>query len=311
MERAANSNNPRLRKHGNLITILSIDGGGVRGIIPGVILSFLESILQEMDGEDARLADYFDVIAGTSTGGLVTAMLTAPAEVDHPNNKNDKRRPLFSAKDIVPFYLQHSPYIFPQSRGICSSMVSIWNSVTGPKYNGKYLHRLVRKVLGERRMHEALTNIVLPTFDIKLLQPVIFSTYKVDNIPESDAQLSDVCLGTSAAPTYFPAYYFKTKDEAGNTKEFNLIDGALAANNPDDTLTGTAASVDGATQKNMENLVKIGEALLKKPLSRLNPETGDYEPIPNAGTNAEALQRFARKLSEERKIRESRIQQHI
>ncbi|KAF3339453.1 Patatin-like protein 2 [Carex littledalei] len=77
----------------NLITILSIDGGGIRGIIPAVILSFLESELQKLDGGDARLADYFDVIAGTtSTGGLLTAMLTAP---------NSENRPLFAAKDAL------------------------------------------------------------------------------------------------------------------------------------------------------------------------------------------------------------------
>ncbi|CAO2149730.1 unnamed protein product [Urochloa humidicola] len=63
---------------GKLITILSIDGGGIRGLIPATIIAFLEAKLQELDGPDARIADYFDVIAGTSTGALLTAMLTTP-----------------------------------------------------------------------------------------------------------------------------------------------------------------------------------------------------------------------------------------
>ncbi|GJY17829.1 patatin-like protein 2 [Tanacetum coccineum] len=90
---------------GNYITILSIDGGGIRGIIPGVILEYLESQLQRLDGPEARLVDYFDVIAGTGTGGLVTTMLTAP---------NQNYRPLFAAKEIVSFYLDNCPKIFKQ-----------------------------------------------------------------------------------------------------------------------------------------------------------------------------------------------------
>lgn len=63
--------------------------------------------MQKLDGEDARLADYFDVIAGTSTGGLLTTMVTAP---------NEKNLPLYAAKDIKDFYLEHGPKIFPQNQ---------------------------------------------------------------------------------------------------------------------------------------------------------------------------------------------------
>lgn len=68
-------------------------------------------IVKELDGEDARLADYFDLIAGTGTSGLLTAMLTAPDKSNINNN-----RPLFAAKDIVSFYLEHFPKMFPQNR---------------------------------------------------------------------------------------------------------------------------------------------------------------------------------------------------
>ncbi|KAF5806545.1 putative patatin-like phospholipase domain, Acyl transferase/acyl hydrolase/lysophospholipase [Helianthus annuus] len=208
---------------GKLITVLSIDGGGIRGIIPATILALLESQLQELDGNDARLADYFDVIAGTSTGGLVTAMLTAPDE----NN-----RPLYAAKDIVPFYMEHGPKIFPQQWGVWGSIIKTVKSLFGPKYNGKYLRKIIREKLGNTRLNDTLTNVVIPTFDIQRLQPTIFSTYEAEVNPCYNAKLSDICISTSAAPTYFPSYYFKNNDADGNNQEYNLIDGGVAANNP-------------------------------------------------------------------------------
>ncbi|KAL9359636.1 hypothetical protein Peur_047759 [Populus x canadensis] len=380
--------------YGNLITVLSIDGGGIRGIIPGTILAFLESELQKLDGEDARLADYFDVISGTSTGGLVTAMLTAP---------NEQNRPLFAAKDINDFYLENSPRIFPQDGSPFAAVGNLIKAFRGPTYDGKYLRSIVKEKLEDKRLHQTLTNVVIPTFDIKYLQPTIFSSYQVKNDPSTDALLSDICIGTSAAPTYLPAHYFETKDSEGKVRGFNLVDGGVAANNPtlvamgevskeinrdspdffpakptdygrflvlslgtgtakteekydankaakwgvlgwltsdnstplvdvftqassdmvdlhlgtvfqalrseknylriqDDTLTGKLASVDIATKENLENLVKVGEGLLKKPVSRVNLDTGVFEPA-NQFTNEEALIKFAERLSHEKQLR--------
>ncbi|KAF5791768.1 putative patatin-like phospholipase domain, Acyl transferase/acyl hydrolase/lysophospholipase [Helianthus annuus] len=376
---------------GNLMTILNIDGGGIRGIIPGVILQYLESELQALDGEEARLADYFDVVSGTSTGGLITVMLTAP---------NENNRPLYAAKDIVPFYVENCPKIFPQVGGPFAGIIKLLKTLVGPKYNGKYLQNLVKSLLGTTKLSQTLTNVVIPTFDIRDMQPVIFSSFQVPREPSMDAQLSDICIGTSAAPTYLPAYYFQNGD-----REFNLIDGGIAANNPslvavgevtrqilkedpnfpaispfeydryllisigtgtqkqtpkfdakmaakwgvigwltnqgsaplieafteasadlvvmhnnivfealnsvdnylriqDDALTGDLASVDVATKENLDGLLKVGEALLDNPVSRVNTDTGMVESVPNGGTNREALKRFAQRLSDERKLRE-------
>ncbi|GJR85821.1 patatin-like protein 2 [Tanacetum coccineum] len=212
--------------NGKYITILTIDGGGIRGIIPGVILEYLESQLQMLDGPEARLADYFDVIAGTSTGGLVTAMLTAP------NNNN---KPLFAAKDIVPFYHDNCPKIFKQSGWWwpIAKAQKWWKELTGPRYDGKYLKELVEEKLGAKKLNQTLTKVVIPTFDIKYMQPVIFSSYEVSAQSSSkNAKLSDICLGTSAAPTYLPAHQFTNYYDEQKYREYNLIDGGIVANNP-------------------------------------------------------------------------------
>lgn len=227
----------------NFITVLSIDGGGVRGIIPGVILAYLESQLQEIDGEDARIADYFDVIAGTSTGGLITTMLAAPNPTDN--------RPLFSAKEIVPFYLQNLPSIFPQKSGLFAPLINITKALTGAKYNGEYLHKLIRNMTQDTLLSQTLTNIVIPSFDVQNLQPTIFSSYQIDAKPTLDVPLADICIATSAAPTYLPAHYFKKKDENGKViKEYNLIDGGVCANNP------TMVAIREVTK----NMIRLGRS---------------------------------------------------
>ncbi|KAK4478167.1 hypothetical protein RD792_017449, partial [Penstemon davidsonii] len=380
------------------LTILSIDGGGIKGILPAVILEFLESQLQELDGEGARLADYFDVIAGTSTGGLVTAMLTAPDE----NN-----RPLYAAKDITPFYLENCPKIFPQTNKYVQ-IGKLLKSLVGPMYDGKHLRSVLKKKLGDIRLSDTITDVIIPAFDIKRLQPVIFSTYEAKKSVWLDAKLSDICISTSAAPTFLPGHEFTIKHENGKELEYNLIDGGVVANNPaflaiaeatkkmfdkkemvaidyprlltisigtgtgsatingqkkydtklaakwgildwltykgttplleiftqasadmvdfhnslifqslycednylriqDDQLSGDENSMDVATNENLNNLVGIGQRMLRNPVSRVNLETGLTEPVKTDFgydvSNEVALKSFAKKLSIEKKLR--------
>lgn len=80
---------------------------------------------------------------------------------------------------LLPFFF----LFFRESRGLFGAILDpIKDLAGGPKYDGKYLHDTIRKILGSTRLHETLTNVVIPTFDIKKLQPIIFSSYLVINI---------------------------------------------------------------------------------------------------------------------------------
>ncbi|KAF9591092.1 hypothetical protein IFM89_001436 [Coptis chinensis] len=229
-----------------LITVLSIDGGGVRGVIPATILAFLESELQNLDGRNARIADYFDLIAGTSTGSIVTAMLTTPA---------DGTRPRFAAKDITSFYFNECPKIFcEQSTDVkqakkgfkMSNLLNNFIQTAGeaaikyfgktllfPKYDGQLLRDKIKEILGKIRLDQTLTNVLITSFDIKCLNPILFSSYQAKLDAKKDVAkvplLSDTVISSAAAPYVLPPYYFTT---TSNNKQYNLVDGGVAANNP-------------------------------------------------------------------------------
>ncbi|HQS52133.1 MAG TPA: patatin-like phospholipase family protein, partial [Daejeonella sp.] len=87
-------------------TILSIDGGGIKGIIPGMVLVELEERLKQKTGNPkAFLADYFDLFAGTSTGGILICLLLCPS-------KDDPNYPRFSAREALDLYVKHGSEIF-------------------------------------------------------------------------------------------------------------------------------------------------------------------------------------------------------
>ncbi|TKY61687.1 Patatin protein 2 [Spatholobus suberectus] len=190
-----------LDDNGGLVTILSIDGGGIRGVIPGFILAVLEAELQKLDGEDARIVDYFDYIAGTSTGGIMTALLTTPS------TKNGRPR---SAKEISQFYRNEGPIIFSKEAEIKNSVtkplmesfdpdplpgaslfrkmvtfpkswvlkagVWCWSKAFAPIYDRSNLKEKITEIVGGIHLTDTLTNVVIPAYDMKSLHPVIFST---------------------------------------------------------------------------------------------------------------------------------------
>lgn len=244
------------------MTILSIDGGGIRGLIPATVLKFLESELQRIDKDpNARLADYFDYIGGTSTGGLISMMLAGP---------NKYGRPLKSAEEIIQFYKDNGEKIFTprtvswwkfirelyvfffgnrtdEDLDLMASKETSISSLSGfkenilygllnSKYSNDHLREAIAEVLkaagsSELALKQTLTNVVVPAFDIKDNQPVIFSTHQAQKRAVMNPLISDVCVAATAAPTFFPPCGF-TIEASHGTKEYNLVDGGIFANNP-------------------------------------------------------------------------------
>lgn len=204
--------------------ILSLDGGGVRGLIECVILERLEFHLQNLEGQNVRIADYFDEIAGTSTGGLIACILVVPDPVT--------KRPKHTAKDAINFYLQNSPKIFPKKSGLLSSLRSLITRLTGPKYKSAPLETILKEVVGDLKLTETVKPIIIPSYDINYQSSVLFSTTQAISKQIPDCFIRDVCRATTAAPTYFAPYYYTSITDEGERIEFNLVDGGVAANNP-------------------------------------------------------------------------------
>ena len=118
-----------------LMRILSIDGGGIRGIIPGQILVALEEKLKKHDA-NARIGDYFDFVAGTSTGGILTCLYLCPEA------KNAKR-PRFSAEEAVELYLERGDEIFDVS---LRQRIRSVGGLADEKYSAAELKKLSRTI---------------------------------------------------------------------------------------------------------------------------------------------------------------------
>lgn len=202
-----------------LTRILSIDGGGIRGILPGQILVSLEEKLKNLDNNpNAAISDYFDLIAGTSTGGILACMYLCPSE-------KDKTRPRFSAQKAVELYLDRGDEIFD---------VSFWQKlksmggVTDEKYSEDELVEALEDYIGEIKLNELLKPCLITSYDIKRRKGHFFRSHKAKTDPAYNFYVKDVARATSAAPTYFEAARVKADDN----QVYPLIDGGVFVNNP-------------------------------------------------------------------------------
>ena len=201
--------------------ILSLDGGGIKGTFSAAFLATLE----ELTGKS--VVRHFDLIAGTSTGGIIALALGLG----------------FRAEEVLDFYLKNGPRIFPAT-GIRRRALRHW---VRSKHRVDALRTAVSEILGDRRLGESQTRLVIPSFDaisgdIRLFKTAHHPRFKLDY----RWRASDVALATSAAPTYFPV--FRSSDGS------RFVDGGIWANNPAAVAVTEAVGVLGVVPQEIEVL---------------------------------------------------------
>ncbi len=183
--------------------VLTIDGGGIKGVFPAAFLADLESEL------DQPLASYFDLIVGTSTGGIIALGLGLG----------------IPAKDILRFYEEKGPSIFKGSRRL-----GLLRQAVSAKYDPVPLKTALEEVFGQRQLGEATTRLVIPSLNLSTGTVNVFKTAHHERFERDYKMLAvDAAMATAAAPTYFPTHRL--------TNGVPLVDGGMWANNP----MGTAA----------------------------------------------------------------------
>ena len=191
------------------VRILSIDGGGVRGLIPSLILSKLEQLTGQ------PICELFDMIAGTSTGGILALGLAMPGS---------EGKQAHSAADLVSIYEKESARIF--SRPLGYRLRSL-GSLADQKYPSAGIESVLRDYFQDARLKDSLTDVLIPAYEIERHFPFFFKSTNARQNPAYDFSIRDVARATSAAPTYFEPHRI-----ASATDYFALIDGGVYANNP-------------------------------------------------------------------------------
>lgn len=236
---------------------LALDGGGIRGVIPATVLVALEERLGA-----TRIAEAFDLIVGTSTGGILALGLTTPSG----------GRPRHAARELLALYSTEAETIFPSGGppnltqhifgtrhpgewlknpgGILNRSGQRAGSIFGgnPKYAGgaRYFARGLEEVLdhyvGDALLRDAVGDVVITSYDMAYDEPVLFSSRPRTGFL-SDVPMRVVARATSAGPTYF-----EPQELADGERRRALVDGGVYVNNPailGYLLGANAAAADG------------------------------------------------------------------
>jgi uncharacterized protein len=199
--------------------ILSLDGGGIRGVYIARFLAELEEHLKSEGKAHTSVYNYFDLICGTSTGGIIAIALALG----------------IPAKEIEQLYTDNAKYIFRIERH------QFLKQFFAAKYSNKYLELLLKQKFqeyssdGDTRLGNARTRLCIPAFVASRGEVTIYKTsHHSDFIRDFQIPAYQVAMATSAAPTYFDAYtirYHGMTDSVSQTVSHN-IDGGIFANNP-------------------------------------------------------------------------------
>jgi len=187
--------------------ILSLDGGGIRGVFPAAFLAKLEEHL------DVPVGSYFDLIAGTSTGGIIAIGLGLG----------------LSAKDILKLYEEQGPATFDQQRGRLENFVRQrlrrMLHLVDSKYSSAPLQAALAGILGQRRLGESRTRLVIPAWHPILERVHIYKTAHHPRLETDYRALAlDAAMATAAAPTFLKPHL--------SSDSIELVDGGVWANNP-------------------------------------------------------------------------------
>lgn len=221
--------------------VLSIDGGGIRGVIPITILASIE----QRTGKP--ICQLFDLIAGTSTGGILALGLTKP---------NASGAPEYTAEAICQLYADKIPHIFRNPQ-------SWWGNLLSPKYRSFAFQEILKSAFGDCRLKSALTDVLIPCYDIENREPFMFKSRSARLRSERDFLMRNVALAASASPTLFHPISIG-RGTPGKT--ICLVDGGVFANNP--SISALSELKSFITDENDKCfMVSIGTGKFARPLT--------------------------------------------